>query len=226
MAPEPYKDQTVPVVNSARAAGDGVSSGSRPAVKTEATSAGRVVNNSRRDVDAIFVDKFGERWTDYRRRWARAGRLEALEDFPLFVRFENQFKCNGRCRMCAHGHPDLRADYGYDEYLPFAAFTRLVDECADQGCPSVGLSQTNEPLLDPDIIERIKYVTDRGIMDIHLNTNGVLLTEEMSRRILEIGVTRLCLSLDAVSEDTYKKIRPGLDFKTVVKNLETFLSLK
>lgn len=195
-------------------------------IKTEATSAGRVLNSSRRDVDAVFTAKFGPRWADYRRRWAEASKKETVEDFPLFVRFETQFKCNGRCRMCAHGHPDLRADYAYDDYLPFAVFTRLVDECAAHGCPSVGMSQTNEPLLDPDLIERTQYVTDRGIMDIHLNTNGVLLTEEMSRKILETGVTRLLMSLDAITEETYQKIRPGLDFKAVVQNLETFLRLR
>lgn len=195
-------------------------------IRTEATSAGRVVNSSLVDVDSIFTAKFGPRWLEYRQRWAAASKMGALEDFPLFVRFETQFKCNGRCRMCAHGHPDLRADYAYDDYLPFETFTRLVDECAAHNCPSVGMSQTNEPLLDPDLFERIDYVAGRGIMDIHLNTNGQLLSEDVSRRILASGVTRLCLSLDAITEETYAKVRPGLDFKTVVKNLETFLALR
>jgi radical SAM protein with 4Fe4S-binding SPASM domain len=194
--------------------------------KSEATSAGRVVNNSVKDIDATFESKFGKRWRDYRDRWAKASAMEILEAFPLFVRFETQFKCNGRCKMCVHGHPDLSADYAYDGYLSDKTFRRLVDECAEYNCPSVGMSQTNEPLLDPDLIERIQYVSKKGIMDIHLNTNGMLLSEEMSRKILDSGVTRICVSLDAISRDTYKKIRLGLDFDTVLKNLEKFLELK
>lgn len=196
------------------------------AVRIEQTSAGRVVNASHGDINDIFSAKFGPRWIDYRRRWAEASRMETLEDFPLFVRFETQFKCNGRCRMCAHGHPDLKSDYHYTDYLSFDVFTRLVDECAEFGCPSVGMSQTNEPLLDPDLFERIDYVTTKGIMDIHLNSNGQLLTKEISEKILASGITRLCISLDAVSGETYSKIRPGLDFDTVVENLNIFLDLR
>lgn len=195
-------------------------------IKVQATSAGRVVNNSAKDIDEIFVKKFGQRWTDYRTRWANASKMETLEDFPMFVRFETQFKCNGRCKMCVHGHDDLRADYSYDETMPMDTFKRLVDECAEHNCPSVGMSQTNEPLLDKDLMERIEYVTKKGIMDIHLNTNAMLLSEDISKRILDTGVTRICFSVDAVTEETYNKIRIGLNFNRVLKNIDTFLNLK
>jgi radical SAM protein with 4Fe4S-binding SPASM domain len=196
-------------------------------IQIESTSAGRVVNNSKKDVNEIFIKKFGPKWTDYRNRWANASKMETLEDFPLFVRFEAQFKCNGRCQKCVHGHPDLKADYGYKEYMPFDTFKRLVDECDEHNCPSIGLSQTNEPLLDPDLLERIEYVSKKkSIMDIHLNTNASLLNEELSRKILDTAVTRICFSIDAITEQTYNKVRGGLNFKQVIKNIETFLNFK
>jgi radical SAM protein with 4Fe4S-binding SPASM domain len=195
-------------------------------IKTEATSAGRVVNNSKIDVDGIFVQKFGPRWTEYRQRWANASKRETLEDFPLFVRFERQFKCNGRCKMCVHGHLDLVQDYSYKGTMSFDTYKRLVDECAEHNCPSIGVSQTNEPLLDPDVIERIQYATDKGIMDIHLNTNAFLLSEEMANRILDTGVTRICFSLDAITKETYDKIRIGLDYDRVHANIYRFLDLR
>lgn len=152
--------------------------------------------------------------------------MNTVADFPLFVRFEMQFKCNSNCVMCVHGHPDLFKEHYYSDYLPDEAFRRIVDECAEHGCPSAGMSQINEPLLDPDFIERTKYVADKGIMDIHINTNGQLLDVEMSKKILDIPVTRFCVSLDAVTEATYKKIRPNLNYSTVINNLHTFLELK
>jgi radical SAM protein with 4Fe4S-binding SPASM domain len=197
-----------------------------PGIQVEATSSGRVLNNSRINIDDVFVQKFGQKWMDYRKAWAEASQKGTPTEFPLFVRFEAQFKCNSRCVMCVHGHPDLAADYRYKEYMPLETYKRLVDECASYGCPSIGVSQTNEPLLDPDLLERIRYATDKGIMDIHLNTNGMLLSEEISRQILDTGVTRLCVSLDAVTEETYKKIRRGLNFQTVKQNIEKFLELR
>ncbi|MDY3113687.1 MAG: radical SAM protein [Helicobacter sp.] len=194
-------------------------------IKQESTSAGRVVNNSKKDIDSIFVKKFGQKWIDYRVAWANASK-HILAPFPLFVRFENQFKCNARCAMCVHGHKDLRDDYGYKEYLSFSDFKRLVDECAEHNCPSVAPSQTNEPLLDPDIIERLEYISTKPIMDVHFNTNASLLSEETSKKILNTSVTRINISIDAITEETYKKIRIGLDFNKVLKNVDTLLNLK
>ncbi|EOJ0447058.1 radical SAM/SPASM domain-containing protein [Campylobacter jejuni] len=195
-------------------------------IKAESTSAGRVVNNSKKDIDAIFVKYYGQKWLDYRKKWSDASK-QILNDFPLFVRFENQFKCNARCIMCVHGHADLRNDYYYNGYLPIETFKRLVDECDVYKCPSVGMSQTNEPLLDPDIIERICYVSKKdSIMDIHFNTNASLLDEEMSKKLLDTKITRMNFSIDAFTEETYKKIRLGLNFKNVVRNIENFLNLK
>jgi radical SAM protein with 4Fe4S-binding SPASM domain len=75
-------------------------------------------------------------------------------------------------------------------------------------------------------MERIRYATDKGIMDIHLNTNAMLLTEDLSNQILDTGVTRICFSLDAITEETYRKIRIGLDYQTVLKHIDTFLNLR
>lgn len=195
-------------------------------VTNESTSAGRVVNSFKKDINEVFVKRYGQKWLDYRKQWADASK-HILADFPLFVRFENQFKCNARCTMCVHGHPDLRADYGYEGYLPFETFKRLVDECDEHGCPSVGVSQTNEPLLDPDIVERLQYVSQKpSIMDIHFNTNASLLTEEMSKKLLDTNITRMNFSIDAVTEETYRKIRIGLNFNKVLKNIEAFLNLR
>ncbi|TKX28874.1 radical SAM/SPASM domain-containing protein [Campylobacter aviculae] len=195
-------------------------------IKTESTSAGRVVNNSKKDIDAIFIEKYGQKWVDYRKKWADASNY-ILNDFPLFVRFENQFKCNARCTMCVHGHADLRNDYKYEGYLSFQKFQSLVDECDEHKCPSIGVSQTNEPLLDPDIIERLKYVSlKNNIMDIHFNTNASLLDEEMSKKLLDTNITRMNFSIDAFTEQTYKKIRIGLNFNQVIKNIENFINLR
>jgi len=194
-------------------------------IHVDSTSGGRVLNNSKKNIDEVFAEKFGERWLNYRSAWAKASSGK-LTEFPLFVRTEAQFKCNSKCLMCVHGHKEIAEDYHYDEFMSFDTFKRIVDECAEHNCPSLGISQTNEPLLDPDWFERAKYATEKSIMDIHFNTNGMLLTEEKSKQILDTGITRLCVSLDAITEETYKKIRIGLDFKTVLRNIEKFLELR
>ncbi len=196
-------------------------------INQEETSGGRVLNSSiQADPDVPFRKKFGPKWDEYRRNWAAASRMEYRPDFPLFVRFETKFRCNLHCKMCAHGHPDLEKGYSYDGELDFDTYCRLIDECAEHGCPSIGMNHANEPLLDKDLIERINYATKRGIMDIHMNTNAMLLTAEMSKKLLDTGLTRLCFSVDALTPETFKKIRVDADYDLVMSNIDTFLNLR
>ncbi len=196
-------------------------------IKQVETSAGRVINSSIiEDLDAPFRKKFGPKWDEYRKNWAAASRMEYRPDFPLFVRFETKFRCNLRCKMCIHGHPDLEKGYTYEGELDFATYCRLIDECAEHKCPSIGMNHVNEPLLDKDLIERINYAANKGIMDIHMNTNAMLLTPEMSEKLLDSGLSRLCFSIEALTPETYKKVRVGGDYDLVMTNIDTFLNLR
>jgi len=95
----------------------------------------------------------------------------------------------------------LKKGYSYAGEMDFRTYCRLIDECAEHNCPSIGMNHANEPLLDKDLIERVNYATKRGIMDIHMNTNAMLLTEEMSKKLLDTGLTRLCFSVDALTPE-------------------------
>ena len=193
---------------------------------TASTSAGRVVNSSRVNPDEIFVEKFGSRWTSYRERWTKASEKGEIEPFPLFVRLEAQFKCNSNCALCVHGHEELKSEIAYDDYMHFDSFKRLVDECVNNNCPSIGLSFINEPLMDPDFLDRLNYVTEAGIMDVHLNSNAMLLTPDFVESILDSGVTRVCFSIDASTKETFMKMRPNLDYDVVVANIKNFIATR
>jgi radical SAM protein with 4Fe4S-binding SPASM domain len=190
-----------------------------------ATSAGRVLNVSKHSPDSIFIEKYGEKWVNYRNRWTNAS-SGALEPFPLFVRIESQFKCNSNCTLCVHGHEELKRDIGYDEIMSLDTFKNLVDECRKHDCPSIGISFINEPLLDVDFAQRLSYVGESGIMDIHFNSNAQLLTREISELIIQNNVTRACFSIDAATPETFRKMRPNLDYDTVVHNIEMFIALR
>jgi radical SAM protein with 4Fe4S-binding SPASM domain len=85
---------------------------------------------------------------------------------------------------------------------------------------------TNEPLLDPKFEDYIKFASQHGFIDISMNTNATLLSEERANKLLESGVTRLRFSLDAATKETYEKIRIGAKFEPVMKNIERFLEIK
>ena len=55
-------------------------------------------------------------------------------------------------------------------------------------------------------------------MDIMINSNATLLSEERSRKMLGTGLTRLRFSLDAATKETFEKIRIGAKYDSVMKN--------
>src|SRR6185436_15844204 len=70
-----------------------------------------------------------------------------------------------------------------------------------------------EPLVRaelPKLVERLATIP--GIHDIALTTNGILLSEN-AQALKDAGLSRINISLDALSEETFRQIsrRDGLD---------------
>ena len=77
----------------------------------------------------------------------------------------------------------------------------------------------NEPLLRKDLEEAIKYAKSKGIINIYFVTNGSLLTEQRIEALLQSGVTKVFISIDAATEETYNKQRKNGLYKKVVRNV-------
>jgi GTP 3',8-cyclase len=148
--------------------------------------------------------------------WLRGERI-----FPIFVELSPVGACNQACVFCA---------YEYLKRQPCLLDTRrtcaLLDEFADLGVKSVFFSGEGEPLLHKDIACMIVHAKTKGI-DVALNTNGVLLTKEVSARILGV-LSWMRLSINAGTEESYRRIhraRRG-DFGLLMRNLEAAVRVK
>jgi radical SAM protein with 4Fe4S-binding SPASM domain len=162
----------------------------------------------------------------YREHWDAANRFELETDFPLFLHIEPNYVCNFRCSMCTQGIPELKARFGYEESLSTADIARILDEARRHGCPSISFQGDNEPFLIKPITDWFAMARDAGFLDIMVNTNGSAMTPDLARRIVESGLTRIRFSLDAVTEETYARIRIGGNFAKVTRNIMTLLETR
>ena len=48
-------------------------------------------------------------------------------------------------------------------------------------------------------------------------TNGLLMNREWSRNLVRMNVSKISISLDGATKETYEKIRKGGDFDKVIK---------
>jgi cyclic pyranopterin phosphate synthase len=119
-------------------------------------------------------------------------------------------RCNIRCFYCM---PDENVRFlPRREILTFEEIERFARVAASLGINKLRLTG-GEPLVRsglPQLVERLASIA--GIHDIALTTNGILL-EEHAQALKDAGLSRLNISLDALTEETFRRIarRDGLD---------------
>jgi len=128
--------------------------------------------------------------------------------------------------MCAYSVPEEIERQYYPERMSEAMFDKILNEACRNYCPSIGFNVLNEPLMDPNIINRIRKAVDAGFIDLRMNTNAILLTEDKAEQIVDSGLTQLYVSLDANTEETYQKVCIGSDYAKVMRNVNRFLQLR
>ena len=180
------------------------------------------------DPHAVLTAEIGSAYAEYRNHWELARTFRIIPPFPLHVDYEMKFKCNLRCPMCLMSLPSPeRARYGQgDRELNPAKVLELAAEGADQGQRALGFGGLWEPLLSPDLPDIVAGARALGLVDVMFNTNGLLLTEAVGRALIEAGLTRLMISLDADTPETYAQMRIGSDFETVSANIRNFMALR
>ena len=178
------------------------------------------------DINEYLAEIIGEPFREYRRQWEKAHRLEIETEFPLYLSLETQLRCNYRCTMCTYSVPEEIKRQYYPDRMSDELFDKIIEEASRYYCPSIGFNVLNEPLLDSRIIERVKKARDAGFIDLRMNTNASLLTEEKAEQLIDSGLTRLYVGLDAITKETYEKVRIGGNYDKVMENVHRFLQIR
>jgi len=112
--------------------------------------------------------------------------------------------------------------------MPFELWRKCADEIADESPGTeCWFSFCGEPLLEPDRLCRIlTYGKSVGLGSLNVNTNGMLLTPELSERILDTGVDVVVFGVDGFTRSTYEKIRRGGDKDVLYANIEYMLTTR
>ena len=116
---------------------------------------------------------------------------------PLFsaIEIETVNRCNGSCGFCpVNKVAETRPFAKMDDNL----FKKIINELAEINYSGhLGIQSNNEPLLDKNIIARLRFAREAcPSAKMYMYTNGTLLTVEKMELILDAGV-------DSVTIDNY-----------------------
>jgi len=174
------------------------------------------------EVDPSWMSDLGDDYREYREKWDMANNGH-LFDFPLFLEVESSYACNYRCPKCPRQAIDHTRKTGF---LSNELLDKLFDEVKRYNMPSITFSHGGEPLMRKDLPDLILKAKEANIIDRMFHTNGMLLTGDISKKLIENGLTKINFSLDAASRETYKKLRIGGNYEKVISNIRVFLEEK
>lgn len=140
------------------------------------------------------------------------------------LQLESVSTCNAACHFCPY--PILTMRRG--NTMSMNLFHKIVDEAA--GIPSIciySLQGLGEPLLDRDIVERVRYIhaADPNAK-IEMFTNGVLATPDKVNALQQAGLSCIVFSLNANNAEQHERVmKLKGKYQRVVDNIHYALTL-
>ena len=145
--------------------------------------------------------------------------MQDISDFPKRLLLGlNDGYCNLKCPGCyVHGSNDTQAVKQLKGYMPFDEACKIFEEVKDTGI-FVSPILWSEPLLIKDLHQYIHAMKDRGLY-IFINTNGLLLTEELAQSFVSMQIHTIFISIDAITGETLRKVRGIDDLKRIQESV-------
>ena len=158
-------------------------------------------------------------WNRAKLLWGYLRRSATLSGLPVEYIVETTAKCNLYCPMCPREtHKQPKEDMA-DEI-----FDCLVEE-SGRSAEHMMLIGLGEPFMDRKIFDRIEYCERHHIATL-LSTNGTLLDEKVSARLLDSPLEHITLSFDGATKQSYEHYRKGARFERVRANFVNFARMK
>jgi len=147
---------------------------------------------------------------------------EVLESWPVSVIVPTGSKCNLQCVFCTE-----RGKTTIDQYqnLSFGTFLNYTNSL--EFASSVGLYGWGEPFVNPHYVQIFEYVKDKfdGI-EIHISTNGLLLTHEWIDRLISYRYSVVNISLNAATRRTFTLLTKNRNFGKIVRNIDLLVEAR
>ena len=136
--------------------------------------------------------------------------------YPEVIQFEVTSECNLRCIMCPLT-TETRKRCESEKLFSLEECQKLSE--LFEHASEVELTGFGEMFTHPQILDILRFLKSKDLA-VYGTSNGMLLHEEVSEAIVSEGLMDvLCFSIDAATGPTYRRIRKGGSFETVISNI-------
>ncbi len=150
---------------------------------------------------------------------------QIVAGIPRHIQIETVAGCNANCVFCPNKKTSATVPIGRP--MDWELYHSIVDQAVDWGIKRLSPYLNNEPLLDPELPERIAYISrhKKEFQYTKINSNGSLLTEKMAKGLLDSGLNRVNFSVQGIEEEPYMDLMQ-LPLQRTLDNIDRLLELK
>ncbi|OGZ79617.1 MAG: hypothetical protein A2528_02890 [Candidatus Staskawiczbacteria bacterium RIFOXYD2_FULL_37_9] len=148
-------------------------------------------------------------------------RFPQLAPYPKEIEIEITTRCYMKCIMCEHTH---WKDENYrSQDMNFEQFKSIINQFPH--LRYINVTGEGTGFLNKDFFKMLDYLNKKNVNTMFVE-NFDLFDEEKIKKIIDLDVERIEVSLDAATEDTYKNIRIGAKWDRVMENLKKMREMK
>tara|TARA_Y100000590_G_C15600658_1_gene969898 strand:- start:17 stop:1069 length:1053 start_codon:yes stop_codon:yes gene_type:complete len=129
---------------------------------------------------------------------------------PVTMDIEPTTGCNFRCTMCQVSDDDF-----VSKNLNYDLFKKFIDQ--NKQLLKIKLQGMGEPLVNKNFFKMVNYAGDKGICS-EITTNGSLLNEKNINDLYNSKLSRITISIDGATKETFEGIRIKSNFDEVKRN--------
>lgn len=175
--------------------------------------------------------------------------LESIRSKKPFVeQIETTNACDCTCVMCPRGVGLMDRKVGpmsmelyskiideVNEFFPTGYTPEIVEHSqpveemvsSDYEITGIRLHHFGEPLLDPELCERVVYSRQNSEVEVHFSVNPTKLKPKVSERLIKSGIKRLLIALDGTNNEEYQQIRgKTVNYERAVSNILELINLR
>jgi radical SAM protein with 4Fe4S-binding SPASM domain len=140
---------------------------------------------------------------------------------PFSISIEPTTSCNLRCPQCPSGLRSFSRETGM---LSIATNKRIIDELTST-LTYITYYFQGEPYLNPDFLEMVSYANQKKIYT-STSTNAHYLSPENCERTIQSGLSKLIISIDGTTQESYSKYRIGGILEKVIEGTKNMMLAK
>ena len=150
---------------------------------------------------------------------------------PLSLFIEPTNVCNFRCAPCVHGSENTRNDLKPLRHMEMSLFKKLIRELQEWDGPRLKLlrlAMLGEPFVNPEFCGMVRIAKEANIAErVDTFSNGSLMTEEISAKMIEYGLDVIRFSIYAAENKHHHEVtRTNCDVEKIRDNIKRLREMR